>query len=212
MQDVAQHAQQSDAQHAQHAGQDDHQEPAGGWLTIAEAAAALGVSVDTVRRRVRRGELAAEQVQTERGPVWRLSVHAVPSVLSTPSTSVPGTPSSNGHSTLGTPGSAAEHAMHDQPLRPELLKALELLERAQVEVVAKAEAAAMWQTRAELLAVQLQQRDRELADAREELRALQAPRPADPTPDALQRDSQGVPVDTTQQPAAPKRPWWRFWG
>ena len=33
----------------------------------------------------------------------------------------------------------------------------------------------MWQTRAELLAVQLQQRERELADARDELRILQSP-------------------------------------
>jgi hypothetical protein len=39
-----------------------------------------------------------------------------------------------------------------------LLNAVELLERAQADVVATAEAAAMWQTRAELLAVQLQQR------------------------------------------------------
>ena len=57
--------------------------------------------------------------------------------------------------------------MHDQQQqRSELLKALEILERAQADVVAKAEAAAMWQTKAELPAIQLQQ-------AQDRVRALE---------------------------------------
>jgi len=37
-------------------------------LTIAEAAAQLGVSSDTVRRRIRRGDLNAVQMHTPNGP------------------------------------------------------------------------------------------------------------------------------------------------
>ena len=194
------------------------QEPAAGtWLTIAEAAAALGVSVDTVRRRLKRGELQAQQMLTERGPVWRVAIEGMHSV--------PSTPGSNGHSTPSTP---AEHAMHDPQQRPELLKALELLERSQTEVVAKAEAAAMWQTRAELLAVQLQQRERELADVRDELRVLQAPQPANDAaaaPTAPLSDDEHLELETLRAEhelnlhrmdpplAEPepeqRRPWWR---
>src|SRR4051812_9791595 len=45
--------------HASHAGSAMHDAQQNGWLTLAEAAAALGVSPDTVRRRIRRGELVA---------------------------------------------------------------------------------------------------------------------------------------------------------
>jgi hypothetical protein len=63
----------------------------------------------------------------------------------------------------------------------------------------------MWQTRAELLAVQLQQ-------AQERILALDAPKNADASADALERDSAGVDAKTTQEPAESKqRPWWRFW-
>jgi DNA-directed RNA polymerase specialized sigma24 family protein len=39
-----------------------------GWLTIVEAASHLGCSVDTIRPRIRRGELSAQQVHTPTGP------------------------------------------------------------------------------------------------------------------------------------------------
>ena len=42
------------------------------WYTIAEAAPILGVSVDTVRRRVKRGQLEARQVRTQHGPTWEV--------------------------------------------------------------------------------------------------------------------------------------------
>jgi excisionase family DNA binding protein len=47
------------AMHHLHAGQCHARRTAEQWLTLAEAAAALGVSPDTVRRRIRRGELVA---------------------------------------------------------------------------------------------------------------------------------------------------------
>jgi excisionase family DNA binding protein len=185
MHDAAEHAVQEPAEHAEHASQ---QSSSSTWLTIAEAAAALGVSVDTVRRRLKRGELQAQQMPTERGPVWRVAIDAMHSVPSTPGT--------NGHSVPGTPSRVAKHAVHDSrvELRPELLKTLELLERAQAEVVAKAEAASMWQTRAELLALQLHQ-------AEERILALEAPRESVADEIAV--------ADTA--PSARRRPWWAFW-
>ena len=42
------------------------------WYTIAEAAPLLGVSVDTVRRRVKRGQLESRQVRTQHGPTWEV--------------------------------------------------------------------------------------------------------------------------------------------
>jgi excisionase family DNA binding protein len=53
-----------------------------GWLSLPEAAAELNCSVDTVRRRIKRGELPAKQVATQRGNAWRV-------LLSTPLSSVP---------------------------------------------------------------------------------------------------------------------------
>lgn len=52
------------------------------WLSLPQAAAALSCSVDTVRRRIKRGELPAKQVATQRGPAWRV-------LLSTPLSNVP---------------------------------------------------------------------------------------------------------------------------
>src|SRR5688500_5676258 len=40
------------------------------WVPIAEAAQQLGISIDTARRRVKRGELAAERRETPQGFTW----------------------------------------------------------------------------------------------------------------------------------------------
>jgi excisionase family DNA binding protein len=47
-------------------------------LTLAEAAAQLGVSTDTVRRRIQRGDLSARQVDTKFGPAWRVLLGSAP--------------------------------------------------------------------------------------------------------------------------------------
>jgi excisionase family DNA binding protein len=150
-------------------------------LTIAEAASQLGCSVDTIRRRIRRGELDAQQVPTQHGPAWRIMLGMLPGTVPT----VVG-------STLG---SAAMHV--EAPLLAQLLA------DAQAELVRKAEAAAMWQARAEMLAGQVE---------RLQL-ALEAPKPDSPEI-APQRDSEASAVATTQPSSetAKRAPWWRFWG
>jgi excisionase family DNA binding protein len=60
-------------------------------VTLAEAASILGCSVDTVRRRIRRGELHAVQDAGRHGPTWKVLLGVTPSsvsaVSSTPSVS-----------------------------------------------------------------------------------------------------------------------------
>jgi hypothetical protein len=55
-----------------------------GELTLAQDLGGLGVSVDTIRRRVRRGELQARQVPTQHGPAWRVSLGTGATMGSTP--------------------------------------------------------------------------------------------------------------------------------
>src|SRR5215212_11708779 len=40
------------------------------WVSLRDAAEALGVSTDTVRRRLKRGDLPGEQRSTPHGPSW----------------------------------------------------------------------------------------------------------------------------------------------
>jgi excisionase family DNA binding protein len=54
-----------------------------GWLTLAEAADRLGISIYTIRRQVKRGELKAEQVATRHGLAWRVSLSNLPGVAPT---------------------------------------------------------------------------------------------------------------------------------
>jgi excisionase family DNA binding protein len=148
-----------------------------GELTLAQAAEVLGVSVDTIRRRVRRGELQARQVPTQHGPAWRVSLGTGPTV-----------------------GSPPTHA----PLGDLVAMLRELTERAE----RNAAAAALWQGRAQVL-------EAELAQAREQLRALPAGSPAPPPhvpQDAPQRESGTPTPEPVQEPARPRhRPWWRLW-
>jgi excisionase family DNA binding protein len=79
---------------------------------------------------------------------------------------------------------------------------LQLVREAQADAMAKAEAAAMWQARAEMLAGQLQQRD-------EQLKALMAPK-EEPAAPAGSVATTPVFQDYPSQEPRPQ-PWWRRW-
>src|SRR6266508_158363 len=83
-----------------------------GWLTLAEAAAALGVSPDTVRRRIRRGELVA----THHARQLRVRLDGV---------------HSNVHGTTPLHGSLPGNAVQEQS--EGLLEALHIVDRLQRE-------------------------------------------------------------------------------
>ena len=135
------------------------------WLSLAEAARALGVSEKTARRRAKAGQLEARQVPTAHGPAWQVRV----------------------------PGAVPDAGGVDSP-GTQAATVLELV-RLVGELQAKAEAAAMWQGRAETLAVQF-------AEARETIRALQAPPDPEPAPD---------PFPEPLPPTPNAAPWWRRW-
>lgn len=51
----------------------------GGWVTLAEAAAQVGVSADGLRRRIKRGRLPARKVSTSFGETWLVPLAMVSS-------------------------------------------------------------------------------------------------------------------------------------
>jgi hypothetical protein len=147
----------------------------GAWLTLAEAARTLGISEKTARRRAKAGQLEARQVPTQHGPTWQVRLPD-------------GVPTDSRVDSGGTQAATM----------------LELV-RLVGELQAKAEAAAMWQGRAEALAERLALTESRLA-------ALSAPAPAQ-SPVAAQKTA-STP-DAITEPSAPgepgSAPWWRRW-
>jgi hypothetical protein len=182
------------------------------WLAIADAAQALGISIDAARRRVRNGSLAAEKRATPQGGAWWVLVpdgaqrhvagHQAPG----------GNGEAHQEAAVQQGGSAGTVAAVDGiDLQAGLIQLVgELtarLDGKHEELLARTEAAAMWQARAEMLAgeladarVQVQQRD-------EQLKALQAPQQEPPT-----QEPPATAVLTEEPPAAfqPGR-WRRVW-
>jgi excisionase family DNA binding protein len=138
-------------------------------LTLSEAAGQLGISKDTVRRQVKRGELKGWQVETKFGLEWRVALDAASNPL----------PMGAGVDAAGT---------------SDLVR---LLRDTQTELVQAVSAASIWQGRAELLAG-------ELAAAREQVRALQAP----------QEEAKPGLSTVADQVDPPARRWWQrlLWG
>jgi hypothetical protein len=174
------------------------------WLPLSQAAQAEGISLDAMRRRVRRGEYQRRQVRTRHGVAWQVRLN--PGAQggthggSTVDTDAPWVAPTDAPTVAPTvdPG-----ALVDGQLVVYLRERDEQLAQIQAELLARSEAAATWQARAEMLLVQLQQ-------AETRLLALEAPRTV---PDALGRDSGAVRVEPTQAPAEGRqgRPWWQFW-
>jgi hypothetical protein len=159
----------------------------GTWLTIAQAAERAGVSADSVRRRLKRGQIPSRLVTTPYGPTWQVWLDPLPSSVAGDPPPADAYPPSIAIPTEGPPAAATlPGELEGGPL--------ERLDRMQADLVAKAEAAAMWQARAEMLAG-------ELADARGQLLALQAPQ-EEPTPES-------PPATVAVAEERPRAAWWR---
>jgi hypothetical protein len=148
-------------------------------VPLADAARLLGKPERTVRRWAAKGRLSA--TRTVDGWLVNLELDEHGQVAATDR--------SNGHAhgRAVTPTAATGGQLATVPVSYLL------------ELQTRAEAAAYWQGRADLLGVQLEQAQRALAAPRE------------PAPDELQRASEAVPAEPAQQPAEHQRPWWRFW-
>jgi small-conductance mechanosensitive channel len=126
------------------------------WVTIAEAADAFGVSIDTVRRRVKRDEVAHRQTRTPAGFRYEVRLDG----LRRPDAEV--------GSRVGAASTQAAQALEAGHLA-------QLVRDFQAEALRQTQAAAMWQARAEFLASQLE-------EAHQQVRALEAPKPAESVP------------------------------
>lgn len=155
------------------------------WLPLAEAALELGISTDTARRRLRKHQLEGEQRPTPQGFTWWIRIGEVAEVGSAPG-----------------PHAAQVAGAHRRPAEAGVVELVGLVDRLQSDLVHKAEAAAMWQARAEMLAGQVE---------RLQL-ALEAPKS-----DTAEIASGSPPDNATVEPTQTSsetpqaRPWWAFW-
>ena len=181
-----------------------------GWLGLAEAAELLGISLDAMRRRVRRGEYQRRQVRTRHGPAWQVRIHpgAHGEPMVTPTDAPWVSPTVDDGATVAptvkTVDAAAVGELVAYLRERDQLRDQEL-ERTRRDAQAKAEAAALWMARAELLASQLQQ-------AHERIHALKAPKEADPSSGFTGSSPANGISEAAQEPPKKKRqPWWHVW-
>jgi hypothetical protein len=172
-------------------------------VSLPAAAAALGISVQAVRRRIKSGELRAERVKRPQGYAYRVTLPAgvdVPEGADVDQAEgehlpAPTGAASNGH-VRHVPGRAAPAPAGDglaAALLTDLRAAharIESLERERFE-----------------LAGRLGYFQAELEHARQAIKALEAPKePIAPPPPA---GAIFRPLPAAPEP--PRRPWWRFW-
>jgi hypothetical protein len=123
-----------------------------GGILSRSAPMPIGISVDAARRKVKRGALAVEKRETPQGGTWWVR--------------------------LASPCELPAAILHQAPsgAAPTIAPSLDLsqlvllVERLQAQLLDRTEAATLWQARAEVLALQLDQ-------ARDRIRGLEAPRP-----------------------------------
>lgn len=159
------------------------------WLPVADAAAALGISDDTVRRRAKRGDLPSQD-----GPDGRLLVET-PDVEPQPDPQPAGCPAA-AEDASEAPAAAVLDA-------PALLREVEHLR----ELLGERESR-IRDLAAELTAA----RERAVADAveRAELRRMLAvllPQLPERTPEREPQDSRSTDAANPQ----PRRHWWHLW-
>jgi excisionase family DNA binding protein len=165
------------------------------YLSARQAADLCGVSERTIRNWIASGKLSAEKS----AGTFRIDRDQLEAIAA-----------ADAHISAGAERNGADSANIPQTpsadpsaIGPAMLELVHLVAQLQSDVVQKAEAAAMWQSRAEFLAGQLEQAQLALAA------------PKEPTPSKIGHtsDSVGVSVEPTQTPAkTPQRaPWWMPW-
>ncbi len=161
--------------------------PLEGTLSVQEAAAQYGVTEKTIRRRIKSGSLRAVKHAIAEGFEWRVypGEGSLDNAMGSQTTH-----QGPYDGKLGTQGGQVDQEALQQS--PELLRALDMIDRLQQEAAEKGEkiaeltgAAAHWQTRAIVAEEQARR-------AEEQIKLLMAPK---------------------DEPAPPaKRPWWKRWG
>jgi hypothetical protein len=163
-----------------------------GWLSLREAAVKLQLSEKTLRKRIKEGKLESKLVATQFGPAYQVRLSDVPGVasrLETNSSTLEAQSSSLEEQSSRVEGKGTQEGENASVLElVELIREMQSsLTEVQRELMAKSEAASLWQGRAEVLMTQL-------AEARQSIKALEAPK---------------EPVEEIQ--ADVSLPWWRRW-
>lgn len=157
-----------------------------GWLTLADAAAQLEISLDAMRRRMRRGDFPKRQIRSRHGLTWQIRLDGPPA---DPGTSLAPTVVPTVEVEPTVQALLTYLRERDQQRDSEVARLREDLARARADLVDHAG---------------------QLAEAREQLRALSAPAPSKM---AHTSDSVGVSVEPTQTSSQTREraPWWMPW-
>lgn len=171
-------------------------------VTIAEAAERLGISQDTVRRRIHRGELQAQQSPTPQGFVWQVEVCGPAEAPSPPEPERPApvqeaastpTAASAGDTSAGPPAEVRRLEQLVDVLQEELRRRNDELAARTREIGE--------------LHVLLQQVQRALPPALQA--AYASPTQEEESPRRTVTHGDVAPTQSPMQP--PRRPWWAFW-
>jgi hypothetical protein len=142
----------------------------GEWVNLQEGSQRLDTSIQTLRRRIKAQQIKARQVASQHGPSWEVWVPIVD------------------QKEEATESELVRFLREVQEENRHLIREFqEKLEDKQQEIVQKTEVATMWQARAEMLGMQLQQ-------AQQTIKMLEAPKV---------EIEEGSREETT--------PWWKFW-
>lgn len=169
---------------------------------MADAARILGVSLDTVKRRVKRGELVAAQERTARGFRWVVELPDFGEINANMTTFLAPAPdeAAPAPAPAGAPA-VSDAAPADAPADVEHLHVLIAAQRGHIE-----DLRAQTDTLRDQLAVkdgQLEARTREISELHVLLQRAQAA--ALPAPTSI------AEVESIAPETAAPRPWWRFW-
>jgi DNA-binding Lrp family transcriptional regulator len=174
------------------------EEQTDGWLSIREAATKLNLSEKTLRKRIKEGELEKRLIATRTGPAYQVRVVSVPSSAPRVEAELPSleeellTLEPEG-TQLGGNDAVSELVSLVKDLQTSLSDAHQQVVAAHQEIVTKAETAAMWQARAEMLMHQL-------SSAQETIKMLEAP-----------KEKLVEEIKQEEGSREESLPWWKVW-
>ncbi len=158
----------------------------GEWLNLAEASHRMGLSIQTLRRRIKKGKIQSRQVDNPFGKSYEVWVDQ------------DYTPEPEGidKSTPEDSSGVDRDSQDDEAsTNLELIRLVESLHRENREL---AEASTVWQARAGMLLDQLTHTQAQLGEARQTIKMLEAPKIEEVKPEESQEQEQ-------------TSSWWRSW-
>jgi hypothetical protein len=160
---------------------------AGEWLNLADASHRMKVSIQTLRRRIKKRKIQSRQVDNPFGKSYEVWVdHDY-------------TPEQEGidldYSSEQEEGVDKPSPKVGDPANLELIRLVDRLQRENRELV---EAATVWQARAGMLMEHLSHTQLQLTEAQQAIKVLEAPKV-----ELKVGESREVVIET--------KPWWKFW-